>query len=64
MMAIMEKTRMYVLSGGETEEPVVNSGYICSFKNLTVRTALIDEFVKDPQNPSKSFIVDIEIKVI
>ncbi len=55
---------MYVLSGGETEEPVVNSGYICSFKNLTVRTALIDEFVKDPQNPSKSFIVDIEIKVI
>jgi len=32
LLAIMEKTRMYVLRGLDPEEPVVSSGYICSFQ--------------------------------
>jgi len=32
MLAIMEKTRMYVLRGLEPEEPILSSGYICSFQ--------------------------------
>lgn len=31
LLAIMEKTRMYVLRGLDPEEPIVSSGYICSF---------------------------------
>lgn len=32
LLAIMEKTRMYVLRGLDPEEPIVSSGYICSFQ--------------------------------
>lgn len=32
LLAIMEKTRMYVLRGLEPEEPILSSGYICSFQ--------------------------------
>lgn len=32
LLAIMEKTRMYVIRGNEPEEPIQSSGYICSFK--------------------------------
>lgn len=32
LLAIMEKTRMYVLRGLEPEEPILSSGYICSFR--------------------------------
>jgi hypothetical protein len=32
LLAIMEKTRMYILRGLEPEEPIVSSGYICSFQ--------------------------------
>ncbi|VDK76030.1 unnamed protein product [Onchocerca ochengi] len=63
-IAVMEKTRMYVIRNKETEEPVINSGYICSFKNLVVRTVLLDELMKNPETPHKSFIIDIEIKLL
>uniref|UniRef100_A0A915PI34 WD repeat-containing protein 35 n=1 Tax=Setaria digitata TaxID=48799 RepID=A0A915PI34_9BILA len=61
-IAIMEKTRMYIVKNTETEEPIVSSGYICSFKNLVVRTVLLDELMKNPETPHKSFIIDVEIK--
>lgn len=32
LLAIMEKTRMYVLRGLDPEEPIISSGYICSFQ--------------------------------
>ena len=32
LIAIMEKTRMYILRGLEPEEPILSSGYICSFQ--------------------------------
>lgn len=31
LLAIMEKTRMYIFKGMYPEEPVACSGYICSF---------------------------------
>uniref|UniRef100_A0A0R3RYI0 ANAPC4_WD40 domain-containing protein n=1 Tax=Elaeophora elaphi TaxID=1147741 RepID=A0A0R3RYI0_9BILA len=63
-IAVMEKTRLYVVRNKETEEPVNNSGYICSFKNLVVRTVLLDELMKNPETPHKSFIIDVEIKLL
>lgn len=32
LLAIMEKTRMYVLRGVDPEEPIPSVGYICSFQ--------------------------------
>lgn len=48
LLAIMEKTRMYVLRGLEPEEPILSSGYICSFqvkqrKHYKIHTTDLDE---------------------
>lgn len=32
LLAIMEKTRMYIFKGIYPEEPIATSGYICSFQ--------------------------------
>lgn len=32
LLAIMEKTRMYVLRDIDPEEPILSAGYICSFQ--------------------------------
>ncbi|MFH4979253.1 hypothetical protein AB6A40_005962 [Gnathostoma spinigerum] len=58
----MEKTRIYVVRGTEAEEPLVNTGYICSFKDLTIRTVLLDDIMRNPEKPDKSMVVDVEIK--
>uniref|UniRef100_A0A915D9I2 Anaphase-promoting complex subunit 4-like WD40 domain-containing protein n=1 Tax=Ditylenchus dipsaci TaxID=166011 RepID=A0A915D9I2_9BILA len=63
-LAIMEKQRLMVIRGTETEEPVLHSGRICSFKDLVVRTVLLDEVFKDHEHVNKSFFVNIEIKIL
>lgn len=32
LLAIMEKTRMYIFRGSDPEEPISCSGYICNFE--------------------------------
>lgn len=32
LLAIMEKTRMYIFKGNNPEEPISSSGYLCSFQ--------------------------------
>ena len=34
LFAMMEKTRMYIFRNMEPEEPILSSGYICSFQAL------------------------------
>jgi hypothetical protein len=36
LLAVMEKTRMYILRGTDPEEPVSSSAYLCSFHDLQV----------------------------
>ena len=43
---------------------MISSGYICRFKDLTVKIVLVDELVNHPDNPDKEWVVDIEIKVL
>ncbi|XP_063218863.1 WD repeat-containing protein 35 isoform X3 [Bacillus rossius redtenbacheri] len=62
LLAIMEKTRMYVLRGLEPEEPIVSSGYICSFQDLEIRAVLLDEIMLNPEQPTENYIVDLEVK--
>ena len=44
--AAMEKTKMVVYRGAESEEPVVSSAHICAFRDLTVRTVALDEIMR------------------
>ncbi|KAI5701658.1 hypothetical protein M8J75_011810 [Diaphorina citri] len=43
LISLSEKTRLYVLRDGEPEDPVISSAYICQFKNLEIKTVLLDE---------------------
>nr|CAD7432265.1 unnamed protein product [Timema monikensis] len=62
LIAIMEKTRMYVLKEFEPEEPIVSSGYICSFQDLEIRAVLLDEIMQNPDRPLAEHILDLEVK--
>lgn len=37
LLAIMEKTRMYIFKGNNPEEPISTSGYLCSFQVLYIK---------------------------
>ncbi|CAD7934483.1 unnamed protein product [Amoebophrya sp. A120] len=64
LFCFMEKQRMYVVRGSQPEEPVLSNGYICEFKDLEIRSALVDELVRNPDTvPQKSTIImDFETK--
>lgn len=62
LFAMMEKTRMYIFRNMEPEEPILSAGYICSFKDLEIRAALLDEILRDPENPIDDYILDLEVK--
>jgi WD repeat-containing protein 35 len=50
LIVIMEKTRMFVLQGNESEDPVISSGYLCEFKDLEIKAVLLDEIFKNPDS--------------
>lgn len=54
LLAIMEKTRMYVLRGVDPEEPISCSGYICNFEDLEITGVLLDELVSGLTAPVKA----------
>ncbi|KAK7092123.1 WD repeat-containing protein 35-like isoform X2 [Littorina saxatilis] len=62
LFAMMEKTRMYIFRGLEPEEPILSSGYICQFSDLQIKAVLLDEVMKDPENPAKDDMIELEIK--
>lgn len=63
LFAMMEKTRMYIFRGTDPEEPVINSGHICTFEAMQVRSVLLDMVIRDPENPTDDLVVDLDIKV-
>ncbi|XP_046859399.1 WD repeat-containing protein 35-like isoform X2 [Xenia sp. Carnegie-2017] len=62
LFCMMEKTRMYVFRNLDPEEPILSSGYICEFSDLEIKSVLLDEIMKDPENPPKDCIIDLEVK--
>ena len=62
-IAIMEKSRLHVIQGTTAEDPVTNHGYICSFKDLIVRTIELQTLMQDPKEFDMGLITDIEVKV-
>lgn len=45
----MEKNRLFIMKNFETEEPILSAGYVCDFTDLEVRSVLLDEILKDPE---------------
>ncbi|XP_013413466.1 WD repeat-containing protein 35-like [Lingula anatina] len=62
LIAMMEKTRMYIFRNLDPEEPVLSSGYIAKFNDLEITSVLLDEIMKDPENPTADNILHLEIK--
>lgn len=54
LLAIMEKTRMYIFRGSDPEEPISCSGYICSFEDLEITAVLLDDIVNGLATPASS----------
>lgn len=46
------------------QEPILSSGYICQFNDLQIKSVLLDEIMKDPENPTKDNMAEMEIKVV
>lgn len=64
LCATMEKNRLFVLRDFEPEEPVLSAGYLCDFTDLEVKSVLLDDILKEPEeikNISDMFI-DFEAK--
>ncbi|KAK9510816.1 hypothetical protein O3M35_005521 [Rhynocoris fuscipes] len=63
LLAIMEKTRMYVIRGTDPEEPIMCSGYIATFQDLEIRAVLLDEIISNPESLNvEEHILDLEVK--
>jgi len=62
LFAMMEKTRMYIFRNLEPEEPISLSGFICQFNDLQIKSVLLDEIMKDADNPSRENVIDMETK--
>lgn len=63
LLAIMEKTRMYILRGADPEEPITCSGYICNFEDLEITGVLLDEIIKGGATPNvKEHILQLRVK--
>ncbi|GJQ66077.1 hypothetical protein Trydic_g5763 [Trypoxylus dichotomus] len=62
LLAIMEKTRMYIFKGNNPEEPISSSGYLCSFQDLEVRALLLDEVMETPDKPGADKLMKLEVK--
>ncbi|XP_063406795.1 WD repeat-containing protein 35-like isoform X2 [Mytilus trossulus] len=62
LFAMMEKTRMYIFRNLDPEEPILSSGYICNFNDLQIKSVLLDEIMRDPENPTKESMAEMEIK--
>uniref|UniRef100_UPI00358FD466 WD repeat-containing protein 35 isoform X2 n=1 Tax=Myxine glutinosa TaxID=7769 RepID=UPI00358FD466 len=62
--AAMERTWMYVFRNLDPEEPILTSGYICGFEHLEIKSALLDEIMKEPENPKDELVVTFEARFL
>lgn len=62
LMAVMEKTRLYIFRGLEPEEPVLSSGYVCKHENLQIKAVMLDEIMAQPHAPVNDLVVNFPTK--
>lgn len=54
LLAVMEKTRMYIFKNSDPEEPISSCGYICKFEDLEITAVLLDDIVNGIAAPSNT----------
>jgi WD repeat-containing protein 35 len=62
LFGMMEKARLYIMRGLDPEEPVQSSGCLCSFNDLMIESAQIDEIMKNPDHPDIELMTTYETK--
>lgn len=63
LLAIMEKTRMYVFRGADPEEPISCSGYICNFEDLEITGVLLDDIISGSVTPDmNTHLLQLRVK--
>ena len=64
LWCMTEKHRMYVFRGAEPEEPILTSGFLHKFSDLTISSILLDDLLESPGITPRSEIhlVDHEIR--
>jgi len=64
LCATMEKNRLFVLRDFEPEEPVLSAGYLCDFTDLEVKSVLLDDILKEPEEIKniQEMFIDFEAK--
>lgn len=62
LFAMMEKTRMYIFRGLDPEEPVTSSAYLCSFHDLEITAAFLDDIMQQPDQPDLEFMIMYETR--
>jgi len=62
----MEKNRLFILKDFQPEEPVLSAGYLCDFSDLEVKSVLLDEILKDPEEIKSisEMIVEYDAKAL
>jgi len=60
LLAVMEKTRMFIYRNLEPEEPSISAAYLAKFSNFEVKAVLLDEIMLNPENPEPDMIFDQE----
>ncbi|XP_017844567.1 WD repeat-containing protein 35 isoform X1 [Drosophila busckii] len=62
LLALMEKTRMYIFRGNDPEEPISCSGYICTFEDLEITSVLLDDIISVGEIQSSAHIIQLRVK--
>ncbi|OAE19425.1 hypothetical protein AXG93_4273s1210 [Marchantia polymorpha subsp. ruderalis] len=62
LLAVMEKTRMYIFRGTDPEEPVSCTAYLCNFHNLQIQAVHLDEVMRQPEKLGKEHVFNYETK--
>ncbi|XP_032575811.1 WD repeat-containing protein 35 [Drosophila sechellia] len=62
LLALMEKTRMYIFRGNDPEEPVSCSGYICTFEDLEITSVLLDDIISVGELQNSSHVIQLRVK--
>lgn len=62
LLAVMEKTRMYIFKNSDPEEPISSCGYICKFEDLEITAVLLDEIVNSGQSNTDQHLLHLRVK--
>ncbi|KAG5677812.1 hypothetical protein PVAND_007539 [Polypedilum vanderplanki] len=65
LLAVMEKTRMYIFKNDDPEEPISSCGYICNFEDLEITAVLLDEIINGMASTNMSgeqYLLNLRVK--